>query len=186
MRRSYTFILACLLASLVSLGPRPAQAADLAADYAVPGGHFYSEANGQGGVGGSGYAVTNDGGIPFWATFVQAGGVGALGYPASQRYSDGGFTEQIFQKTVLQWNGTTVAYLNVLDVLHSAGKDAWLQAAWLTPPPAPTDADSGLAWPAVVARHHGLAGQQPGLARRLFRRARPAPSLRPAGVARQR
>ncbi|HEV7214642.1 MAG TPA: SGNH/GDSL hydrolase family protein [Chloroflexota bacterium] len=163
MRRQYALILACLLASLVSCGLRPALAAGLAADYGIAGGHFYSEANGQGGAGGSGYAVTNDGGIPFWSTFGQAGGVGALGYPASQRYGDGGFTEQIFQKTVLQWNGVTVAYLNVLDVLHSAGKDAWLQAAWLTPPPAPTDADSGLPWPAVVARHQAMLDSSPAL-----------------------
>lgn len=173
MRRQYLHMLACLFALLLPLRPQPALAAGLRADDAIPGGHFYSEANGQGGAGGSGYAVTNAGGVPFWTTFVQAGGVGALGYPASRRYSDGGFTEQIFQKAVLQWNGTTVAYLNVLDVLHSAGKDAWLQASWLTSPPAPTDADSGLPWPAVVARHQAFLASSPALRAAYFAVADP-------------
>jgi lysophospholipase L1-like esterase len=57
---------------------------------------------------------------------------------------------------VLQWNSGRVDYLNVLDVLHDAGKDGWLAAAWMTPPPASTAADSGLAWPQVVARHDAL------------------------------
>ena len=94
MRRTYLLILVCLAALLLPLRPNLARAAGLAVDYAVPGGHFYSQANGQGGAGDSGYAVTNAGGVPFWTTFVQAGGVGALGYPASQRYSDGGGVSQ--------------------------------------------------------------------------------------------
>lgn len=135
------------------LHARLARAASL--DYAVPDGWFYPQANGQGGIGGAGFTVTNAAGTPFWTTFVQAGGVVALGYPASQRYTAGGFTEQVFQKTVLQWDGQNVAFLNVLDVLHAAGKDGWLQAAWMTPPPASTADDAGLPWSQVVARHQG-------------------------------
>lgn len=149
---------------LLALGrAAPAFAAAPGADYAIPGGHFYTQANGQGGAHGSGYAVTDAGGVPFWTTFVQAGGVAALGYPASQRYAAGGFTEQVFQKAVLQWNGSAVADLNVLDVLHEAGQDGWLQTSWLTPPPAATDADTGLAWPAVVARHQAYLDASPAL-----------------------
>jgi lysophospholipase L1-like esterase len=149
---------------LLALGrAAPAFAAAPGADYAIPGGHFYTQANGQGGAHGSGYAVTDAGGVPFWTTFVQAGGVAALGYPASQRYAAGGFTEQVFQKAVLQWNGSAVADLNVLDVLHEAGKDGWLQTSWLTPPPAATDADTGLAWPAVLARHQAYLDASPAL-----------------------
>ena len=168
-RRLALLISVLFLAALVR--PAPAQAA--AADYPITDGHFYSQANGQGGAGGSGYAVTNEGGIPFWTAFLQAGGVEALGYPASQRYSDGGFTEQVFQKTVLQWNDTSVAYLNVLDVLHAADKDAWLQAAWLTPPPAPTDADTGLTWAAVVGRHQAYLDASPALRAAYFAVADP-------------
>ncbi|HEY8746029.1 MAG TPA: hypothetical protein VIU62_23310, partial [Chloroflexota bacterium] len=165
---------ACFVGMLLLLtAVRPAAAFAAPADFAINGGHFYSQANGQGGVGGTGYAVTNEGGIPFWTALVQAGGVEALGYPASQRYSDGGFTEQVFQKTVLQWNDTSVAYLNVLDVLHVDGKDAWLQATWLTPPPAPTDADTGLAWPAVVARHQAFLDTYPALRAAYFTVADP-------------
>ncbi len=172
MPRRFRACLASLLLLLAFVGPAPAQAA-AAADYAISDGHFYSQANGQGGAGGSGYAVTNEGGIPFWTAFLQAGGVEALGYPASQRYSDGGFTEQVFQKTVLQWNDTSVAYLNALDVLHDAGKDAWLQAAWLTPPPSATDADTGLNWSAVVARRQAYLDASPALRAAYFAAADP-------------
>jgi acyl-CoA thioesterase I len=173
MRRLAAALIALVLALLVLGRPHPALANAPSADYAIANGHFFSEANGLGGADGAGFAVTNDAGIPFWTAFLQAGGVSALGYPAGQRFTDGGFTEQVFQKAVLQWNGATVAYLNVLDVLHAAGKDGWLQAQWQTPPPAPTAADSGLAWPAVVARHQADLDASPALQAAYFAVADP-------------
>lgn len=144
--------LALLSLCATLLLPAAAHAAP-ASDFAVAGGRFYTEANGSAGAGGSGYAVTDGGGVPFWTAFQAAGGVATFGYPASRRFSANGFTEQVFQKAVMQWNGGSVAYLNVLDVLHAAGKDGWLQSQWLTPPPAPTTADTNLDWAQVVARH---------------------------------
>jgi lysophospholipase L1-like esterase len=163
LRRLIASSLASLLVLLTLGRAAPALAAAPGTDYAIAGGHFYTQANGQGGADGSGYAVTDAGGIPFWTAFAQAGGVAGLGYPASQRFNAGGFTEQVFQKAVLQWNGSAVADLNVLDVLHHAGKDGWLQTAWLTPPPASSNADTGLAWPAVVARHQAYLDASPAL-----------------------
>lgn len=139
-------------------GSVPAVAAAGAPDFAVPGGHFYQQANGQGGAGDSGYAVTDAGGIPFWSVYQQLGGVQALGYPASQRFVWDGFTVQVMQKVVFQWHPDSqqVQFVNVLDRLHDLGKDGWLQADRQTPPPFSTAPDNGLAWPAVEQRHWAL------------------------------
>src|SRR5579875_2818277 len=106
----------------------PAQAALAGADVPLANGHFYSEANGQGGGPGQpGYAVTDENGVPFWTVFSHNGGVAAFGYPISQPFQLDGFTDQAMQKAIFQWNGHTMAYLNVLDVLHQRHLDSWLQ-----------------------------------------------------------
>ena len=50
-----------------------------------------------------GFAVTNDGGIPFW-DFYQTKSVQSVGWPISQRWTNGPFTLQAFQKVILQWS----------------------------------------------------------------------------------
>ena len=50
-----------------------------------------------------GFAVTNAYDVPLW-DFVQARDLDALGYPISQRWTDGPFTLQAFQKVILQWD----------------------------------------------------------------------------------
>ena len=136
--------------------PRPARADAL--DYAIPGGHFYRQANGQGGAGGSGYAITDEGGIPFWTAFQQLDGVQAVGYPASRRFTWDGFTVQVMQKVVFQWHPDSgqVMFVNVLDRLHDAGDDPWLQASRQTPPPSDTTPDRDLPWPQVAQRHWAM------------------------------
>lgn len=128
-------------------------------DYAIPNGRFFTQTNGRGSAGpnaGSGFRVTNDGGLPFWDAFQALGGVEALGYPVSRRFTLDGFTVQAFQKAVLQWRpdqGNQMAFLNTFDVLHDRGKDDWLEVYRQTPRPEDTAADSGLSWEQVVARH---------------------------------
>lgn len=132
-----------------------------APDYDIPNGRFYTQTNGRGSEAprsgsGSGFGVTNDGGIPFWDAFQALGGVEALGYPVSRRFTLDGFTVQAFQKAVLQWRpdlGNQMAFLNTFDVLHDRGKDDWLEVYRQTPRPEDTAADSGLPWEQVVARH---------------------------------
>ena len=148
-------VLALLLLALWAAGAPPT-AAQGSADFPLPDGHFYSQANGLGGGAGQpGFAVADADGIPFWTAYLQGGGVAAFGYPISGRFASGHFTDQAMQKAILQWDGSAVTLLNVLDVLHAAGMDALLQARYLTPPPADTADDSGLAWPQIVARHQG-------------------------------
>ena len=65
-----------------------------------------------------GFAVTNADGVPMW-DFVRQRDLQAIGYPISQRWGDGPFTLQAFQKVILQWdpgNGR-MNYYNTLDAL---------------------------------------------------------------------
>ena len=65
-----------------------------------------------------GFAVTNAYDVPLW-DFVQARDLDALGYPISQRWTDGPFTLQAFQKVILQWHPgkRQMHYFNTLDAL---------------------------------------------------------------------
>src|SRR6185437_349704 len=68
-------VLAVLLAG-ASLFPAPALAAPSGADFPLPDGHFYSEANGRGGGPGQpGFAILDRAGVPFWTVFSRGGGV---------------------------------------------------------------------------------------------------------------
>jgi hypothetical protein len=127
-------------------------------DYDIPHGHFFKEANGAGGAGITGYLVTDDNGVPIWQDFGALGGVAALGYPIADRFLLAGLTVQAFQKAVVQWHPAEgkFYYLNVLDVLHDQGADAWLQSSQQIPPPLSNSADAGLAWNQVMARHLAL------------------------------
>jgi Cellulase (glycosyl hydrolase family 5) len=129
------------------------------ADYGVANGHFYTQTNGRpSGWDWSGFTVSNADGIPFWDAFVRRGGVAALGYPVSRRFTLDGFVVQAMQKGILQWQPAQhqVALLNTFDRLHLAGQDDWLQSARATPPPFDTTQDSGQPWTVVVAQHLAL------------------------------
>ena len=93
-------------------------------DSAVANGWFFSQAGPDAGLG---FEVTDAEGIPFWTFFLEAGGVAQLGYPITNRWSDGQQTFQAFQKAVLQ--GTTdtdVTLADVYDAISRAGLDDWL------------------------------------------------------------
>src|SRR5215216_3474536 len=98
-------------------------------DQPIPSGRFFSQTAGRDGR--SGFRVTNEGGVRLWDEFRRLGGVEALGYPISRRFSWKGFTVQAMQKGVLQWRPDAgQAWLtNVFDELHEADKDGWLQSA---------------------------------------------------------
>src|SRR5579884_1683063 len=89
----------------------------------------------------TGHTVGDDSGIRFLTELDRLGGVGAVGYPASERFQWDGFTVQVFQRVVFQWRpeSGTVAFVNVFDRLHDLGKDDWLLQTKQTPPPRPFD-----------------------------------------------
>ncbi|MBV9542790.1 MAG: cellulase family glycosylhydrolase [Chloroflexi bacterium] len=134
-----------------------------AADYDVSSGHFFTQTNGHQ-AGGSGFSVTDVDGIPLWTAFNKLGGVDVLGYPVSRRFAMDGFTVQVFQKAVLQWHPeqSQFDFLNIFDMLHDRGRDAWLSAFRQTPPPLDNKADAGQPWDRVVARDLGLLDKVPG------------------------
>ena len=142
-----------------------ASAQGTAADFAIANGHFYTQANGQGGNGGNGFALTNDGGVPFWTEFQRLGGVNSLGYPVSGRFMWDGFLDQATQRVVMQWRPDThqVLFVNTYDRLHDLGKDPWLQAYRNTPPPVSTAPDTGLSFAQVEARHLAFLNSDPAI-----------------------
>ncbi|MCL4544788.1 MAG: hypothetical protein M1118_09380 [Chloroflexi bacterium] len=162
------FLALMLLVPAAIAVPRSVLASGL--DFPVPGGHFYKEANGQGGTGNTGYAITDAHGIPFWTVYQQLGGPQALGYPASRRFVWDGFTVQAMQKVVFQWHPDThqVLFANVLDRMHDAGKDGWLLAFRQTPYPLDTAPDTGLPWPEVEQRHWALLNTNPAIKARYW------------------
>ena len=93
-------------------------------DYAVEGGRLFTQAANSD-IPDAGFAVTDADGLPFWTEFQRLGGVQALGYPISRRFVWDGFTVQVFQKVVLQWQPefSGFAFVNVFDRLTLEGYD---------------------------------------------------------------
>jgi hypothetical protein len=157
--------------SLGTIRPSVTVAPSRLADYAIAGGHFFTQASGLAPWrDSSGFALTNADGVPFLTAFQQLGGVTALGYPASQRFTLDGFVVQATQKAILQWRPAEhqVWLVNVFDRLHDAGQDGWLASDRQTPPPFDTSADAGAAWPDVVRRHLALLDGFPDLKARFL------------------
>lgn len=155
------FRVAALLVSFFTLlvPPASAQASEALEDYPVPYGRFFSQASGAGGA--AGYTITDEGGRAFHSEFTRLGAVNALGYPASRRYEQGGFVHQATQKFLLQWRPEMgrVVFANSFDLLSAAGRDEWLRAEKMIPPPGDNAPDRGLPWNQVVARHLAILDQ---------------------------
>jgi len=149
----------------------PALAADgfvTLPDFPVPGGHFYSQASGQGIA--AGFTITNDGSANFYSEFTRLGDVDRLGYPASRRFTFGGYLTQATQKALLQWHPETghVQLLNVFDIFTQLGLDPTLAKTQQIPPTGDNRVDSTLSWSQVVARHLAILNQNPAIRARYF------------------
>ncbi len=123
-------------------------------DFAIPGGHFYTQASGSPDPA-KGFSITDGQGIPFRTELQAQGGIAALGYPSSRRFVLDGFLSQATQKAILQWRPqeSLVVLANVFDTLHDRGFDPWLLANRQIPPPFDTSPDTGLSFEQVVRRH---------------------------------
>jgi hypothetical protein len=123
----------------------PTAATRAPADYDLPNGHFYTQTNGGASDAILGYGVTDEAGINMWSEYQRLGATAALGYPVSRRFQLSGFIVQDFQKGLLQWQPSTgqAAPINVMDLLHDAGKDGALQATRQIPPQAGAGSDAG-------------------------------------------
>lgn len=132
-------------------------------DRAVDNGWYYTQ---TGEDTGNGYAITDNGGIAFWAGFQQLGGVPALGYPVSSRFVLDGFVYQATQTALLQWDAanSSVNIANTFDILSNAGYDAWLVAFRQIPVSFDwSDDDPINDWPGTVQNHLSrIFDPQPG------------------------
>ena len=131
-------------------------------DFDVVNGHYFTQ---TGSAEDAGFAITDEDGIPLWSEFQRLGGIGALGYPVTRRFVWEGFVVQATQKAVLQWRPdlNQAVYVNLLDELHEAGLDAWLDAQRQIPPPAQFPDEEGLAFEEIVQRRISLLDEYPAL-----------------------
>jgi hypothetical protein len=138
-------------------------------DQDVPGGHFYTQTNGNAGPQ-WGYRITDEAGIGFWSEFNRLGGVNALGYPVSRRFMLDGFIVQATQKVILQWrpdvNPPQTYFVNVFDKLHDQGKDAVLQQQFGIPPQLDPSFDAGKTPDQIQAARLALLNGDPAIAAR--------------------
>ena len=113
-----------------------------------------------------GFAVTNADGVPLW-DFVQARDLQAIGYPISQRWVDGPFTLQAFQKVILQWDPgkSRMNYYNTLDVLANRYPEVELPNV---PPHQVLAADRGADFATITQNHLALLDQNAAIKERFL------------------
>jgi len=159
MRRWFSLCLLTCLTIVQLVGAQPIAAESL--DWPIANGRFFTQ---TGGDTGGGFAVTDDGGIPFWTTFQQLGGADVVGYPISHRFVWEGFTVQAFQRVVFQWNPNdeAVHFVNVFDRLGALGHDDWLLSTRQTPKPIAID-EAGKTWDEIVQGRLALLDARPAI-----------------------
>jgi hypothetical protein len=153
-------------------------------DFPLPAGHFYTQANGQSGAGGTGFSIVNafeqlspfpTQEMDFFSAFNQFGGVNFLGFPASRVTVFPDFPVQVCQKEVLQFQPTRgFFFLNIFDIMHDRGFDAFLDSVRDIPPQFDTSPDAALPnFAAVVARHESFLNNDPAIRALYFSVANP-------------
>jgi|SRR5579884_140341 murein DD-endopeptidase MepM/ murein hydrolase activator NlpD len=98
-------------------------------DFDIRGGHFYTQSNGSGRVG-TGFAVSDDGGIPMWSTLIGGGGVSTIGFPLSRRFQVANRIYQMFQRQMFEWDGAAkqMRAINIPELPAApVDPDAWLR-----------------------------------------------------------
>lgn len=148
----------------------PSQVLAHVPDYPIPNGHFFTQARGTGGESLVGYAISDDGGIPFWSEFRRLGGIKTLGYPASRRFVWNGWVAQVMQRGILIWHPehTQAELAHVLDDLSSAGYDEWLRTSKGVPAPFDPHEEDGMDFAAVQARRLKYLDGNPAVKQRFL------------------
>ena len=113
-----------------------------------------------------GFAVTNADSVPLWS-FVRKRDLYAIGYPISQRWVNGPFTLQAFQKVILQWDPgkSRMNYYNTLDVLANRYPDVELPNV---PSHQVLEADRGADVAAIRRNHLALLDQNAAIKARFL------------------
>ena len=99
--------------------------------------------------------------MPLW-DFVRERDLQAIGYPISQRWVNGPFTFQAFQKVILQWDPgkQRMNYYNTLDVLANRYPEIELPNV---PPHQVLEADRGADFATITQNHLALLDQNPAI-----------------------
>ena len=113
-----------------------------------------------------GFAVTNADDVPLW-DFVAERDLQAIGYPISQRWVNGPFTLQAFQKVILQWEPgqQRMNYYNTLDVLANRYPEVELPNV---PPHLVLQADQGADFATITRNHLALLDQNAAIKARFL------------------
>ena len=113
-----------------------------------------------------GFAVTNADGVPLW-DFVRERDLQAIGYPISQRWVNGPFTLQAFQKVILQWDPgkQRMNYYNTLDVLANRYPEVELPNV---PAHQILEADRGADFATITRNHLALLDQNAAIKERFL------------------
>ena len=122
MRTARLLAIATVVSLLLALTVSPTQALGCGSEVGIPldGGCLFTITGSDTEEPADGFAVTNSDGVPLW-DFVASKELEGIGYPISQRWVDGPFTLQAFQKVILQWDPDRgrMNYYNTLDALAS-------------------------------------------------------------------
>ena len=166
------------IAAVAALATLPSAAALECQGIALDDGCLFTITGGDTSEPDDGYAVTNADGVPLW-DFVRERDLQAIGYPISQRWVNGPFTFQAFQKGDPPVGPRQEPH-ELLQHARRAGEP--LPRVELPNVPAAPGAGSG---PGRRLRHHhpeppGAAGPEPGDQGAVPQRARLAEPLRPA------
>ncbi len=120
MRSARLLAIATIVSLLAAVTVSPAQALGCGPEVGIPldNGCLFTITGSDTAEPADGFAVTNRDGVPLW-DFVASKELLAIGYPISQRWVDGPFTLQAFQKVILQWDPDRgrMNYYNTLDAL---------------------------------------------------------------------
>ena len=159
--------LAVVVVALALAAGIPAPVYAIECDGAVmPDGCLFTVTGGDTPDPNDGFAVTNADGVPLW-DFVGDRDLQAIGYPISQRWTDGPFTLQAFQKVILQWDPDRrrMNYYNTLDVLADRYPEVELPNV---SPHQVLEADRGASFGTVIRDHLELLDQNPAIKERFL------------------
>ena len=165
-RRLRAVLLVLAIAAAATLAVGPTVGALDCAGVALDDGCLFTITGGDTADPDDGFAVTNADDVPLW-DFVRERDLQAIGYPISQRWVNGPFTLQAFQKVILQWDPGKgrMNYYNTLDVLANRYPEVELPNV---PPHQVLEADRGADFATITRNHLALLEQNAAIKARFL------------------
>ena len=154
-----------IVAAVVAAVAAPVHALDCEGD-ALDDGCLFTITGGDTADPDDGFLVTNVNGVPMW-DFIRDRNLQAIGFPISQRWTDGPFTLQAFQKVILQWDpdNQRMNYYNTLDALANRYPAVELP---FVPPHQVLEADRDADFGTITRNHLAILDENPAIKRRFL------------------